>query len=86
MDEVKFHHMLSLIGPGIERQDTVMRSAIPAKAKLIISLRFLATGESFTSLAFQARISKQAISKFVPEICDAIYDALREEFLRVLNI
>ena len=45
---------------------------IPAKARLTVTIRFLATGETFRSLSFQFRISKGAISYIVRDVCDAI--------------
>ena len=83
LDEVKFDYLLALISSKITKQNTLMRPSIPAKSKLIVTLRFLASGESFTSLAYQSRISKQSICRFVPEVCDAIYDSLKDQFLKV---
>ena len=38
--------ILGKIGPIISKQDTVMRNSIPAKERLAVTLRFLATGRS----------------------------------------
>ncbi|GFG28479.1 hypothetical protein Cfor_07329, partial [Coptotermes formosanus] len=35
-------------------------------------------GDSFTSLMYTFRISKQATSQFVPEVCEAIISALQK--------
>ena len=51
--------------------------------KLAITLRFLATGESHTSLRYQFRISDSAISLFIKPVCDVIYDELKEEYLKI---
>lgn len=83
IDRIKFSQLLKKIYPFIVKMDTNMRVAITPKEKLVCTLRFLATGESFTSLAFQTRISKQAISNFVPDVCNSIYNVLHEEFLQV---
>ena len=58
-----------------------MREAIPAGEKLAMTLRFLATGESYSSLHYQFRISVSSIALIVPEVCQAVYDALKDEFL-----
>ena len=40
--------------------------------RLPLTLRFLATGETYRSLSFQFRISRSAISYIVQEVCEAI--------------
>ena len=67
----------------IAKKNTKMRSPIPADEKLACTLRFLATGESFTSLQYQFRISKATICLFVPEVCAALYTVLQPEFMDV---
>ena len=44
---------------------------VPDKRRAL-TLRFLASGESFGSLHFQFRISRPAISYIVTEVCEAI--------------
>jgi hypothetical protein len=53
-----------------------------ASLKLEITLRYLATGDSFSSLAYLFRVPKCTISKFIPVACAAIYEALGD-FLKV---
>uniref|UniRef100_A0A182NVM3 DDE Tnp4 domain-containing protein n=1 Tax=Anopheles dirus TaxID=7168 RepID=A0A182NVM3_9DIPT len=50
MTESDFYYLLSLISHNVQRMDTVMRKAITVKERLAITLRFLATGDSFSSL------------------------------------
>lgn len=52
-----FDRLLQLVSPHIQRQDTLMRKSLSAKDRLSLTLRFLATGESFRSLEFSTRIS-----------------------------
>jgi len=49
--------------------------------KLAITLRFLATGNSYRSLAFDFRVAHNTISLFIPEVCDAITEEYREQQL-----
>ena len=74
--------ILSKIGESITKKHTRSGRPIPPQEKLVVTLRFLITGESFNSLMYQFRISKSAISIFVPEVCEAIFDILSPEFLR----
>ena len=54
---------------------TQLRNPLSPDEKLACTIRFLATGESYTSIQYQFRISKSAISLLVPEVCDAIFNA-----------
>ncbi|XP_061391148.1 putative nuclease HARBI1 [Musca vetustissima] len=60
-----------------------MREAISSTARLLLTLRFLATGERYSQLSYGFRISVSAISKIIPETIDAIYSVLSDEFLKV---
>ena len=55
---------------------------ISAKARLALTLRYLATGETYRSLSFQFRISR-AIPYIVSQVCKAITSQLGEIYLRV---
>ena len=65
----------------IEKKCTRLRKPLSVGKKLAYTSRFLATGELYSSLQYQFRISKSAISIFVPEVCSAIYMALRDVYL-----
>ena len=41
-----FNELLKLIETDIQKQNTYLRDAIPAKIKLAVTLRFLATGSN----------------------------------------
>lgn len=69
-----FEYLLNLVGPKIKTRDTKFRKAISVQHKLALTLRFLATGDS---LQYLFRISKQVISKFVPQVCLAIISELK---------
>ena len=47
-----------------------------------ITIRYQATGESYTSLSCQFRVGRSTISKFLPEVCRAIQDEFTKEYLR----
>ena len=47
MNTEQFDVLLRDIADKIQRSDTIMRDAVPAREKLQITLYFLATGNSF---------------------------------------
>lgn len=83
MDSNTFEYILSKVSPFIKRQDTHLRNSISVQDRLMVTLRFLATGESYTSLQYSTRIPQCTISKIVPETCEAIYTSLKDEVLKV---
>lgn len=78
MSPTDFDYLLTLIGPKIRRQDTKWRAAITVQERLAVTLRFLATGDAYSSLQYMFRISKQSISYIIPEVCGALIEALKE--------
>lgn len=78
-----FHDILKRIHPYIVKEDTRLRESISPGARLEATLRFLASGGSYASLQYSSRISKQSLSRIIPETCEAIYNVLKEEYLKV---
>ncbi|XP_073436960.1 uncharacterized protein [Dendrobates tinctorius] len=72
-----FDHLLDLLSPELNYQKTVMRRPISAEERLLITLRFLATGESYTSLHLQFRVGKSTISQIVRCTCAVIWQKLQ---------
>ncbi|CAK1602310.1 unnamed protein product [Parnassius mnemosyne] len=60
----------------VQGLDTNMSVAIPANIKLEVTLSFLATGSSYRMLSHFYRVSKPAISKFIPEVLVSVYHQL----------
>nr|CAI5819399.1 unnamed protein product [Callosobruchus analis] len=79
MSAVDFEYLLNRIGPHIKKSDTVMRKSIPVNERLAVTLRFLASGDSFISLSYLFKMSNQVISDIVHEVCQAIITELSEE-------
>ena len=69
-----FEMIKNRLEPRIARQATNYRAPISVGEKLALTIRYLATGESYTSLSCQFRVGRSTISKFLPEFCRAIQD------------
>ena len=78
-----FLYILNLIEKDITpKQILGGQKVINAKSRLILAIRFLATGESYRSLRFQFRISTPAISYIINDVCSAISTNLAPLFLK----
>ena len=66
----------------LARQATNYRAPISVGEKLALTIRYLATGESYTSSSCQFRVVRSTISKFLPEVCRAIQDEFTREYLK----
>lgn len=82
MSEEKFEELLLKVSTSIQKKKTLLRDALPARLKLQVTLKYLATGDSFPSLSALYRVPKNSISQFLPDVCKAIYHSL-EDFIKV---
>ena len=80
MPYAKFLQLADMLSESIKKQDTPMRMAISPRERLALTLRFLASGESF-----QSRIGKATVGEIIIEVCEAIYHALKTEYLQTPN-
>ena len=80
-----FLFILERIAPYIQKEETLMRDAISPGARLEACLIFLASEQSYSRLQFSTRISPSSLSILIPETCQAIYDALKLEYMKVCN-
>lgn len=85
MSPADFNVLLSLIERRISKSDTNFRKAIKPQEKLALTLRFLATGDSYASLKYLFKISKSSIIQIIPAVCEAIIEAL-DKFIMVSQI
>ena len=86
----QFLYLVQKVSPLITRQEqpnplNLFRSSIKPDERLAVTLRFLATGESYHSLEYSFRISRQAISSIVRETCEAIYQTMAPEYFKTPN-
>lgn len=79
MSATDFEHFITELGPLITKKDTNMRESIPIQERLAVTLRFLATGDSFISLSYLFKFSAQTVSRCVQEVCRALNNKLKDE-------
>lgn len=82
MSRTNFYMILQMVEPKIAKENTRFREAIPPEVKLAVTLRYLATGDSFMSLMYLFKVSKQFISSMLPGVLKAIIEAL-QDFVKV---
>ncbi|XP_039761859.1 uncharacterized protein LOC120635018 [Pararge aegeria] len=73
-----FELLVNAVSPLIAKQDTNYRKCVPVSIRLAITLRYLATGDSFASLMYLFKVSKELIARIVPETCKALISVLNE--------
>ncbi|XP_071953022.1 uncharacterized protein [Antedon mediterranea] len=83
MDKSSFDDILEKITPLIKREDTHMRKAISPEERLALTLRFLTSGNTYQDMECLYRVPRSTLSKLIPETCKAIYDVLKEDYLKV---
>ncbi len=76
-----FREILDKLQYWLQRYETNFRKTIDPGHRLVICLRYLATGETFRSLSFQFRVSHNPISQIVMEVCEAIIEEYHEEVM-----
>lgn len=79
-----FDFLVKKVKPLIQKQSTVMRESISPAERLALSLSFLASGDSYHSLSYLFRIPVCTIGKIIPETCKALYESLKDEWMKVI--
>jgi len=79
MSATDFEYLLNKIGPIIQKTDTNMREAIPVQERFAVTLRFLASGDSFRSLSVLFNFSVQTVSRCIIDVCSALIHVLQAE-------
>ena len=81
MSPERMEHLLSLVVPLIVKKDTNFRKAIPPAQRLMLTLRFLASGDSQISLTYLFRMEKKTVSRIISETSEALYGVLSKMYL-----
>ncbi|XP_034006688.1 protein ANTAGONIST OF LIKE HETEROCHROMATIN PROTEIN 1-like [Trematomus bernacchii] len=83
MSKNVFDELLGKVGPLITKVDTNMHVSIGPAERLAICLRYLATGDSYRTIAFSYRVGHATVAVIVKEVAGAIWTALVEETMPV---
>ena len=81
MPPVFFYLMEECIHHCIKKEVISFRKPLELQLKLAITLRHLATGETYTSLQYHWLVCRTTICKFVPVVSQAILAEFQEEYL-----
>lgn len=72
MSQEQFNHVLQLIQRQIKPKTNNFRTPLEAKLKLVLTLRFLATGSSFSDLALRFRLGRSTVEIAIKRTLKAI--------------
>ena len=78
-----FDELLDRVGPRLTKRTTNWRTPLEPGLKLAITLRHLATGDSYMSMRYLWRVPHNTISVIVREVCRAIFDEYVADVLPV---
>ena len=82
MSPERYYHLLQLVEPHIYKKDTRLRKAISFDERLTLMLRYLASGSMQETISFSYRIGRSTVCKIMYEVCLALWDILKVEYLR----
>ena len=81
MSPERLEHLLSMVGPYLQKKRCRSRESISPSERLVITLRFLASGDSQQSQSFNFRVGKSTVCQIVRQTCQGIWNALNEKYL-----
>ena len=73
MSPSTFEELLSLVGPKISKENTVMRDSVGPGERLAVTLRYLVTGDAQCTIAASYRMSPSTIGRIITETCSALW-------------
>ena len=83
MSRDTFLYLCQELKPAIERQDTVLRRAIPVKQRVAIALWKLATNGEYRTIAHLFGVSRSSVCLIVKDVCQAIVKLLQMKYITI---
>ena len=80
-----FWRLVELVTPRIAKKETNMKETVTTEERLAVTIRFLATGNTYSDLAFTFRMHTSTIGGIIPEENQALQHCLKSEYLRLPN-
>ena len=81
MSPERFENLLLLVSPRLTKSCRG-REPISASERLMITLRYLASGKSQQSLSFNFRVGRTIVNSIIRETCKSIWCALSDLYLK----
>ncbi|XP_047510278.1 protein ANTAGONIST OF LIKE HETEROCHROMATIN PROTEIN 1-like [Pieris napi] len=78
MSVSSFEELLTVLYVTIKGQDSKFRDCIQPEEKLVITLRYFATGCTFAELHYTFKIGVSTVAEIVREVCFAIWFCLKD--------
>lgn len=79
MTPSSFDKLLKLIQDRMKKYS--QNEPISPGERLAVTLRFLATGDSYKSLSYAFYLGFSTVQKIIPETCDIIWNALKDKYI-----
>ncbi|XP_050308271.1 uncharacterized protein LOC126744759 [Anthonomus grandis grandis] len=76
-----FDEIINLIKDDITKQETTFREPIGATERLAVTLRFLATGDSYKTIGHSFRLGFSTVAIIVEEVCTVIWSKLQPIYM-----
>ncbi|XP_052814130.1 uncharacterized protein LOC128241217 [Mya arenaria] len=80
-----FDDILQRLTPHSQKKDTRFLYALPAGIKLAITLRYMASGDTYASLAYDYGVAAGSVCHFVPEVYAALLKEYKDDVLTIPN-
>ncbi|XP_034838224.1 protein ALP1-like [Maniola jurtina] len=77
MSVATFDFLYDFIENDLKSSENAVRYCISPKEKLIVTLRYLATGSSFAELQYGYKIGKSTISGIIKQVCQVLWRNLK---------
>ena len=62
-----FQELVERLGPLVKKKDTFWRKALNPELRIALTLRYLATDDSYKSIKYGFRVAENTISQIIPE-------------------